>query len=335
MLIALIALLTLAVSLVATGMVRRFALEGKLIDYPNDRSSHTVPTPRGGGLGILVAIATGMVVAGAAQAIPLWTGVTLFAGMSVLGMIGWVDDARGVPPLIRLVLHLIVGGLTVFFVGGFPTLLLGDVEVELGIFGSVIATVGVMWAINLFNFMDGIDGIAGSQAVLIFGVSGILLLVQGSFALCLLAVIFASASLGFLAWNWPPAKVFMGDVGSGVMGYLVAALALMADRDRAVPVIVFAMVGGVFIYDTTVTLLRRLLRGKRPAEAHRDHAYQRMTRAWGRHLPVTLAAAAITLFLSGLAFISVLSPRLLPACGVVAIGLLSGVMVAAERRFPM
>lgn len=335
MVFALIALLTLAVSVVATGVVRQYALKRKLMDYPNDRSSHTVPTPRGGGLGILVAAATGVVVAGVARAIPILPGMTLLVGMSVLGLIGWIDDARGVPPLIRLALHLLVGGVTVLFIGGFPTLLFGGVEVELGIFGSVIATVGVVWAINLFNFMDGIDGIAGSQAVLIFGFSGIILLVQGSSALSFLAIIFASASLGFLAWNWPPAKVFMGDVGSGVLGYLVAVLALMADRDRAMPVIVFAMIGGVFIFDATVTLLRRLLRGKRPAEAHRDHAYQRMTRVWGRHLPVTLAAAVITLVLSGLAFISVLSPQLLPACSVAALGLLGGVMVAAERRFPM
>ena len=332
---ALIALLTLAISLSVTGLVRSYALGRDLMDHPNDRSSHTVPTPRGGGLAILVAIAAGVAVAWAAGAIPLQMGVTLVTGMGVLGAVGWLDDARGVPPLTRFVIHVLVGGGTVAAVGGFPILHLGDLEITLGYVGSVLATLGVVWAINLFNFMDGIDGIAGSQAVLIFGVAAALLFSRGAVSLALVAAIFASANLGFLVWNWPPAKIFMGDVGSGAVGYLVAALALMADRERSVPVVVFAILGGVFIFDATVTLVRRSVRGKHPAEAHRDHAYQRMTRAWGGHSPVTLAAAVITLLLSGFAAVSVLNPRLLPASGLAAVLVLSGVMLAAERRSPM
>jgi Fuc2NAc and GlcNAc transferase len=255
--------------------------------------------------------------------------------MLILGLVGWLDDARGVRPSVRLATHIAVSAATVIALGGYPTLHLGSHDFSVGIGGGVLATIGIVWAINLFNFMDGIDGIAGSQAVLIFGASAWLLSARGSPGLSLLALIFAAASLGFLIWNWPPAKIFMGDVGSGSLGYLIAGVALASDRDRHVPLLVFSILGGVFVFDATVTLIRRFIRGKRPHEAHRDHAYQRMTRAWGRHLPVTLAAAAITLILTGLGALAVYNPALLPAAGITAFIILGILMIAVEYRAPM
>lgn len=322
-------------SLILTGLVRRYALRRDLLDHPNQRSSHTVPTPRGGGLAILVAAALGFGVAASLGLVPVRTTLTLLGGMLALGVTGWLDDARGLGPAVRFAVQLGVSIATVVALGGFQSFRFGGHEVQLGVAGDVVATLGIVWSINLFNFMDGIDGIAGSQAVLIFGVAGWLLLVQGAAGLATLALVLAGATAGFLAWNWPPAKIFMGDVGSGPIGFLIAALALVSEREESVPLLVFAMLGGVFIFDATITLLRRFARGKRPYEAHRDHAYQRMTRLWGRHLPVTIAAAGITVVLSALAAIAVFNPRLLAVSGVAAFLLLGGLMLAAERRAPM
>ena len=332
---ALIGSLTAAISLAVTGLVRGYALRRRFLDHPNERSSHSVPTPRGGGLAILVSATVGAAAALGLGIVPRVVTLTLIAGMIALGLVGWFDDARGVRPGIRFVIQLVVSAATVTALGGFRTLYLGSHEMPVGFSGGVIATMGIVWAINLFNFMDGIDGIAGSQAVLIFGFGAVLLFARAASGLGLLALIFAAASLGFLAWNWPPAKIFMGDVGSGPLGYLIAGLALASDRERSVSLLVFSMLGGVFIFDATVTLLRRLIRGKRPYEAHRDHAYQRMSRAWGRHLTVTIAAAGITVVLSALAAVAVFNPRLLAPSGIAAFILLGALMIAAERRAPM
>jgi Fuc2NAc and GlcNAc transferase len=322
-------------SLVLTGAVRAYAVRHDVIDRPNIRSSHVTPTPRGAGLAVIVASMCGMALAVALGAANTRDVLTLAVGMLALGAVGWMDDKRRLRAPVRLLVHFAVAAWTLYMFGGLPAIRVGTASLVLGPAGYVLGAVGIVWSINLFNFMDGIDGLAGSQAVLIFAFASILLFSSGDGSLGAIAAILSAASAGFLAWNWPPAKIFLGDVGSGAIGYLIAALTIGSENRHAVPLLAFAIAGGVFIADASVTVVRRLMRGNRPAEAHRDHAYQRLARAWGSHRPVSLAAAGITTLLAALAAVGTLRPALMIPALVAAFVVLMSLLLAAERRAPM
>jgi Fuc2NAc and GlcNAc transferase len=255
--------------------------------------------------------------------------------MSLIAAIGWVDDRRGVRASVRLTVHLIVAAWTLYMLGGLPQIQIGIATLQIGRAGYLLGVLGVVWSVNLFNFMDGIDGLAGSQASLIFTSVGILCFARGNPSLGAIALVMAAVSGGFLVWNWPPAKIFLGDVGSGAIGYMVAGIAVASEDRGTVPLVVFAIIGGVFVSDATVTLLRRIVRGNRPADAHRDHAYQRLARTWGNHRTVSVRAAAVTVALAGLGTAGVLAPQLVLPALLVSCVLLGGLLLATERRAPM
>jgi Fuc2NAc and GlcNAc transferase len=185
--------------------------------------------------------------------------------------------------------HFAAAVWAVFWLGGLPPLPVGGQLVDLGWAGHLIAVLAVVWTLNLFNFMDGIDGIAASEAVFVAAGGAALCLWVGGWSDALAAgFILAAACAGFLAWNWPPAKIFMGDVGSGYVGYAISVLALAATRSNPVAVWVWLILGGAFFADATVSLIRRVARGERAHDAHRSHAYQWLARRWGSHRRVTL-----------------------------------------------
>jgi Fuc2NAc and GlcNAc transferase len=305
------------------------------MDTPNERSSHSVPTPRGGGAALVTVATIGLAIAIRTGMVGPRLSATLIGGMGFLALIGWRDDAVGLSARVRLLAQVAVAAWATWMLGGLPALRAGPFTITLGVAGYALGLLGIVWSINLFNFMDGIDGIAGSQAVLIFAIGAALLFFVGNAALGTAAAILAAASGGFLPWNWPPAKIFMGDVGSGALGYAVATLAVASENAGAVPLVAFGLLGGVFIVDATVTLARRMARGENPSVAHRSHAYQRLSRRWGSHRPVTMAAAALTLFLGALAYAVVTKPSLQIPGLVAGWGLLVGLLVAVERREPM
>jgi Fuc2NAc and GlcNAc transferase len=322
-------------SLALTAWVRAYALSHAVLDRPNERSSHSVPTPRGGGLAILIASGITSAIAVAMGLATAHDSLTLGAGMVTIGVVGWLDDTRPLRARTRLLVHLIVAAWTVWNFGGLPSIRFGALSIPLGPAGYVVATLGIVWSINLFNFMDGIDGLAGSQAALIFGTAAWLLVIHGEHSIGNIAALVAAASLGFLAWNWPPAKIFLGDAGSGALGYLAAGIAVASENRRSVPLVAFAIIGGVFVLDATVTLVRRISRGEQPANAHRDHAYQRLARAWGGHGSVSATAAIVTVMLAALAALGSIAPNLLLVSFLVAYGCLTILLIVIERRAPM
>jgi Fuc2NAc and GlcNAc transferase len=328
-------LLTGVVSLLLTGRVRTYAFRHDVLDRPNERSSHTAPTPRGGGLAVLVAALLALVAGLALHRISPRHALALGPGMILLGLVGWLDDHGGMSARARLAAHLIAATTALVVLGGLPAVQLGEISLHLGTAGSILAAVGIVWSINLFNFMDGIDGIASSQAVLIFGAAGLLFHLRGADSLAAVSLSFGAASAGFLYWNWPPARIFMGDVASGAIGFMIAVLAVAGEQEGTVPLVAFGILGAVFVGDATLTLLRRVARGARPAEAHRDHAYQRLTRAWGAHRPVTLAAGAATVVLALLATAATLRPAWAMGALAITLAFLAALAVAAERRAPM
>jgi Fuc2NAc and GlcNAc transferase len=192
----------------------------------------------------------------------------------------------------------------------------------------VVGVLGIGWVLNLFNFMDGIDGIAASEGTFVAW-SGALLTAAApaSSGVTAAAVILGAACLGFLRWNWPPARIFMGDVGSGYVGYVIAVLALAAGRDDPIALPVWLTLGGAFFADATVTLVRRSLRRERLHKAHRGHAYQWLSRKWGSHRRVTVAVIAINVvWLLPCAWLETVFPRF---AAVIATAALAVVAAAA------
>jgi Fuc2NAc and GlcNAc transferase len=320
----------LVASAVLTGLVRRFALAHGVLDVPNERSSHRTATPRAGGVSMVLTVTAALI---ALEFVgTLQKGLFLaFLGSIVVAAVGIVDDRVTVAPSVKLAIHIAAAVWAVAWLGGLPPIRVGSQIVHLGWAGHLLAVLAIVWTLNLFNFMDGIDGIAASEAMFI-GLSAALLGLIGGGAtdVSTLGVVLAAACAGFLSWNWPPAKIFMGDVGSGYLGYAIAVLALAAARENPVALWVWLILGGIFFVDSTVTLLRRVVRGDRVHQAHRSHAYQWLARRWGSHRRVTVAVMMLNLiWLLPCAFLVTLHPDHAVAIVVVALAPLVALALAA------
>ncbi len=285
---ALLLALVFVLAVLACGAYRRLALHWQVLDVPNERSSHALPTPRGGGAGILVAFGLALVVAQWWEGpwpLPFWV---LFALALGLGTLGIMDDVLSLPRRGRFALYT----LAALVAAGY---LLQPVLTGMALYSAVaVAGLALLWLSNLYNFMDGIDGIAATQAFTTLGAIAVLAVLYGGrpdYALyCLL---FAFAHLGFLIWNWAPARLFMGDCGSVPTGFLLGGLALMGQVEQIVPLAAWLILLAAFITDATYTLVWRMLTGQPFLSAHRLHLYQRLSRYWGSHQNVVLLLLAI------------------------------------------
>ena len=221
-----------------------------------------------------------------------------------------------------------------FWVGGFTTLNFGNMILPLGWFGNVVAAVAVVWMINLYNFMDGADGLAASEATFVAIAAGFALLWRGELGLALIALAIGGASGGFFVRNRAPAKIFLGDIGSGLLGFLFAGLALVSDKSGGLPFLAWLILLGVFVMDATITLIRRIFRGERWYVAHRSHAYQRLVQSGWSHEKVTRCVLGLNLLLLGLVGMGVLVPGFLIISFGAAIVLLGLIYVRIEQFAP-
>lgn len=308
-----------------TALLRRYALARSLLDVPNARSSHSLPTPRGGGVAIVVAFLLGLCVAfftGLGIAAELFYAL-LGAGLSI-ALLGFLDDHGHIAARWRLLGHFLAAVWALYWLGGLPPLEVFGGLLQLSWIGHVLAAFYLVWLLNLYNFMDGIDGIASVEAICVCIGAGILYLLLDAPAEAELSVLMlAAAVLGFLIWNFPPARIFMGDAGSGFLGIVLGILSLYAGWVDPVLLWAWLILLGVFVVDATLTLLRRLLRGDRVYEAHRSHAYQYAARRAGHHLPVTASVAILNLV------------WLLPLAISVALGWLDGLVGVAIAYSPL
>ncbi len=313
-----------AVSWWATGRVRDYAIARRILDIPNERSSHVVATPRGGGLAIaivlLVALPLAQYAAGAVW-LPIWG---LAAGGALVAGVGFIDDRGHLPPIWRLVGHAVAAGCVLASIDGPPPVTVFGFDLSSHWIGGVLTALYVVWIVNLTNFMDGIDAIAALEVITtsLCGMTLCLIAAPASDEWLVPALV-ASAAGGFLVWNWPPARVFLGDAGSGLLGLLLAAMALRFGWIAPALFWSWTILLGVFVVDATVTLLRRLARGERVYEAHRSHAYQRVARRVGGHRPVALGVAAINVL------------WLFPIAALVAAGVVDGFGGLAFAYIPL
>lgn len=295
-----------------TRAFREYALWRGVVDVPNRRSSHTTPTPRGGGIAIVAATILAMlVITGAGMA--SWRHFAAIVGGGLLvAAVGYADDHRPVAPRWRLLGQSAAAGWLLWWLGE-GAVPVTHAVLQLGIAGDAIALLFIVWLINLTNFMDGIDGIASVEGITVaLGGCALLALANGTAIRWSMPAVLAGACAGFLAWNWPPAKIFMGDAGSGFLGFMLAALSLQAGQESLTVFWGWIILMAVFVTDATWTLARRLARGERIYQAHRSHGYQHAALRSGAHRPVTLAVLAINLCwllpIASLVVLGVLSP---------------------------
>lgn len=299
---------------VITACAGHLAVRRNFLDMPNKRSSHLTATPRGGGLSIVIVFT---LIVGSALYLQLdmmlpsqAAGAFIIGGLAIAA-VGWLDDRRHLHFGIRLVIHF-VAVLFCLALLGLPPLSVMEACPALGWTGYAATAVALVWCLNAFNFMDGIDGIAAMQTMTM-SLSAVFILMINAPASVFIPylLILAAATAGFLIWNWPPAKIFMGDVASGFLGFILGMFAVMSSLEGGIAIWSWVILFGVFAADTSVVLALRFWRGEKLHQAHRQHAYQRLAMSLQRieevlrspeyartvaHQTVTLAVMGINLF---------------------------------------
>ena len=288
--------------------VRLYALD-KLLDIPNERSSHSRPTPRGGGLAIAVTALGGVIIAAMLGWIDWNLALALSGGGAMIATVGFVDDHRSLPALTRFAVQFLSAGWAMYWLGGLPSLSVGSSSLELGLLGTGLGIIGIVWAINLYNFVDGIDGLAAGEAVTTGVIGGLILLAMGHTGLAMVSLLIAAASGGFMPLNWAPAKLFMGDVGSGLLGLLVAILGLTLDARHQMPLIASLILLAGFWFDATYTLCVRIATGQKFASAHRSHLYQKCAQRFGHGRTTSMFAGFAVVWLLPLSWVCIAFPR--------------------------
>jgi UDP-N-acetylmuramyl pentapeptide phosphotransferase/UDP-N-acetylglucosamine-1-phosphate transferase len=315
-LVAELTLLCLVVSLAATGGALWWLKHRQILDEPNHRSSHTSPTPRGGGLALVPVLAVAWAVTAILGMAPLATLAVVVLALA-LAFLCWRDDLGGLPVLQRFGAQIVAILIGLFFVHGGGHVFQGLLPPALD---YALTALLWLWFVNLYNFMDGIDGITGGQTVAIgFGAALVAFLSSDPNGGALpLGLTLGAVALGFLAWNWAPAKLFLGDVGSIPLGYLTGWLLLgMAGEGQWAPALILPL---YYLVDATVTLLRRAVRFERIWHAHREHFYQRAVQAGLGHGAVVLRILAANLLLIGLASLGLAWPWVAVVLAFVVVG---------------
>ncbi len=283
-----IVVISLAPALAGVALVLWLAPSLGLVDHPNERSLHQKPVPRGGGLGVLGGIACGWLAA-ALTGYELPRAGWLLAGLAILALVSLLDDRYGLAPGWRFASHFVAAVLVLAAGLGLAVLAMPGAVLALPAWLGVLLTLlGVGWCINLYNFMDGMDGLAAGMAVIGFAALAVLGLLSGDMEFALAALAVSAAAGGFLCFNLPPARIFLGDVGSVPLGFLMAVFLLWLEADGIAPLWLGLLIFAPFALDATVTLLRRLWRREAVWQAHRSHYYQRAALATGSQRRVLL-----------------------------------------------
>ena len=282
-------IILLLLSFLLTYIIKNYYIKNALVDEINDRSSHSVPTPHGGGIAIAITWFIGLVYLYLTHGIDSSLFLALMVGV-VISVVSFFDDLYQLSAKVRLLAQSFVAFSGLYFLGGFGSLDFGFFSIENVFITNIFAFLLIVWFINLYNFLDGINGYAGSEIVFL-SIAGYLLFGGEHF------LVLAAASLGFLYWNFGDAKIFMGDVGSTLLGYNVAIFTLYYANKEPSNLWVWVILFGVFWFDATLTLIRRKLNGEQLSVAHKKHAYQRLNQSGWSHFKVTNYSIGLNIIL--------------------------------------
>ncbi len=279
------------ISFFLTYLIKNYAIKKSLVATVNERSSHTVATPHGGGIAIATTWFIGLLYLYFSDQIESNLFYALLVGFAI-SIVSFFDDLYELSPRLRLIVQSLVAILGLYFLGGFHLLSFGFFDISFSIFTNLFAFFMIIWFINLTNFIDGINGYVGSEFVFL-SIAGFVMFGDAHFIMLGVSV------LGFLFWNFNKAKIFMGDVGSTLLGYNIAIFTLYYANIEASNFWIWIILFSVFWFDATLTLIRRKLNGERLSQAHKKHAYQRLTQSGWSHYKVTnyLILVNIILFL--------------------------------------
>ncbi|MFY4860044.1 MraY family glycosyltransferase [Aliarcobacter butzleri] len=275
-------------------LIKNYMIKKSLVATVNERSSHTVPTPHGGGIAISITWFIGLFYLFLTNQIEQNLFYSLLCGI-VISIVSFFDDIYELSPKLRLLIQALVAISGLYFLGGFETLTFGIFDIQNSIFTNIFAFFMIIWFINLYNFLDGINGYAGSEA-LFLAVAGFILFGGNHF------LVLAVAVLGFLYWNWNKAKIFMGDVGSTLLGYNVAIFTIYYANQEPTNFWIWIILFSVYWFDATLTLIRRKLNKERLSQAHKKHAYQRLTQAGWSHYKVTNYSIGLNILLFAIVY---------------------------------
>lgn len=275
-------------SFALTYFIRRFALKNKIVSIPNERSLHVVPTPHGGGLAIVISWYVGISILFLSGIIEKNLYFAFLSGV-ILTIVSLIDDLIGLKITTRLFFQFVTAITAFVFLGGLRQLIIPGIEMNYLYVVYPLAIVGMVWFINLFNFMDGVDGFASLEAITICLV---IYFLSGS----VINLLLIACISGFLFWNWPKAKIFMGDVGSTQLGFILVVLGIYFHNTYQFSILNWIMLSSPFWFDATLTLIRRWRNGEKLGEAHRKHAYQRIVQAGFSHLKVNMFLLIINSF---------------------------------------
>ena len=314
------------VSFLGTFIVKRVATKRNVMDIPNVRSSHIQPTPRGGGLAIALAWYVAIIILMIIKRIPDYLFYSLICGIPIT-VIGMIDDIVNISPKLRLMVQIVCASLAVYLLHGCNIISLGFTDLYSPILFNIIAVLGIVWFINLFNFLDGIDGYISVEIIFICLAAYILAGIK-------LPLFLAAATTGFLIWNWQPAKIFMGDVGSTLLGFTIGIFALYYHNGNELSIIIWLMLTSLFWFDATVTLFRRWRNHEQLSKAHKKHAYQRVIQSGFSHQRTVLYSILINVPVFGLTFLAYSFPTLALLYFAINIIYLFIIMKIVDNLFP-
>jgi Fuc2NAc and GlcNAc transferase len=323
------------VSLALTRILLRYLVSLQILDKPNHRSMHAIATPRGGGLAFVLPVILFAVL------IAIWFNemslIVLVLCLSVWGLLGFWDDIKTLSPKLRFFLQLLLSLLMVWGLGAISDISFSSTLTVslLAPLAWLITVLGVVWFVNLYNFMDGMDGLATSQAIVALVTLAAWFYADSQPILAYVCLLCAASCAGFLVFNWSPAKIFMGDIGSLALGAFFAYTILRGVNENEFSVLSFVLLFWVFICDTSVTLIRRIFKGEKVWQAHRQHYYQRLAATGMAHDKVVVLHLLFMIISSLLASISVQYPdRIVPmlALSVTASVCLFGLVTFCEKR---
>jgi Fuc2NAc and GlcNAc transferase len=285
------------VSSMLTHSIRILSLKYKIFDIPNNRSSHDVPTPKGGGVSIVVLLMMTIMVLSFYDLIDKDILMSLSIGLIIVSIIGLIDDYKNLPILIRAIGYIVAIMISLKYIGELTSVEVNNNSLYLGYSGYIFSVLFVFWLTNLYNFMDGTDGFAGIQTICVSMFIGVILYLSGHMSLAIILFCVASSTIGFLYWNWAPAKIFMGDVGSCTLGFLFGLLAIYMEKNGIISIVVWIILLAPFIGDATFTLFKRIINREKWYEAHNSHAYQKLYQLGISHSKLAIGLLITNVFI--------------------------------------
>jgi Fuc2NAc and GlcNAc transferase len=313
-----------------TASVSKYARAKNLLDIPNVRSSHTVPTPRGGGLAIVIVLMlAGMVSLFLPQA-PIQSLLCLLLATVAFAVLGWQDDKHDLPASSRFLIQLLIAAFS-------STWLLSEIDGLSLTTGAIaillLCVLWIVWMANLYNFMDGIDGISAVETIILGTATSYWFAMSGVISIAIICIAVAGAALGFLRWNWSPAKIFMGDVGSLALGAFFAIIAVIGIAGVGLPLAAFLILYAVYLADSGITLLHRMIKREKWWQAHRSHFYQRAVQSGFSHAQVSLAVMMMNIILALLASLLIFDAIDTYTALIVTMAILTITMFLINSRF--